>query len=123
MRELTLVHPRLLETLGAYFPQTGTVQARAEGEDAAGQPNGAFADVAGLGDLPCRVMPSSLRGQEVKGRDQTYAITTHTILLQGYYAGIAPTMRFVVGVQAYDILLVEADAHSSLTQLQARIVT
>ena len=116
-----LIAPAMFSRLFNFYPATVTIQAVAEPQDSYGAPADNWADRAGYVDLECRLAPSG--GQEVKMADQTYAVSTHTIAITGYYPGIDEKDRAVVGVETFDILLVESDGQSESTRLIAEIVT
>ena len=116
-----LIAPGMFARLGSFYPVTVTIQAVTEPQDSYGAAVPSWADRPGYVELECRLAPSG--GQEVKRTDQTYAVSTHTIAIAGYYAGIDEKDRAVVGAETFDILLVESDGQSESTRLIAEIVT
>lgn len=116
-----LISPRLFDQLGAFYPDTCTIQAAIESQDAANQPVKNWADLAGHVAIPCAV--SRPRGGERHTTHQIYSVATHTIALAGYYPSISEKMRAIVFGQAYDILLSENDGQKTTTQLVCRVVT
>ena len=116
-----LIAPGMFARLYNFYPATVTIQEVSEPQDVYGATVPSWADRAGYVDLECRLAPSG--GQEVKRTDQTYAVSTHTIAITGYYPGIDEKDRAVVGTETFDILLVESDGQSESTRLIAEIVT
>jgi head-tail adaptor len=117
----TYAHPRLLTSLVRLFGQSVDIQSDAGTQDTSGQVIPSWVDLAGHTDLPCRVAPAG--GQEARERNQTYAVTTHTIIIAGYYPTITAKMRAVVGAVNYDIETVGCDSEHLTTRLSVRIVT
>jgi hypothetical protein len=107
-----IVHPDMLTSLAAFYPQTCTFTLRAAGVDAHGRPSGAPGNVAGLVSLPCSVnQPArSSAAQEVRRPDMTYAIDTQRVALAGYYPLITKKMGCVIGGVSYNVLSVSHDA-------------
>ncbi len=116
-----VMHPRLFEMLAAFYPALCTIQQATETRDAAGQPNAAWSNLAGHVDIECRIGPAG--GGERKTTNQVYTVATHTIHLTGYYPVITAKMRAVVGMQAFDILLVANDGQSHHTKLVCQVVS
>ena len=116
-----LIAPGMFPRLFNFYPVTVTIQAVAEPQDTYGAGVPSWANRAGYIELECRLAPSG--GQEVKRTDQTYAVSTHTIAITGYYPGIDEKDRAIVGAETFDILLVESDGQSESTRLIAEIVT
>lgn len=115
-----LIHPKLLDNLADFYPQTGTVQRLNAAQDTYGQPVDAWQTINGLVNIPCRVSPVAV--SETDTTEQTYGTITHRIALRGYYPGIDERMRFVSGGQAYDIQGVQSDPQSRSTYLDTEIV-
>lgn len=116
-----LFSPRLMDHLSKFFPQSCTVQVLTETTDENHQVVEAWADLSGHVAIPCLVKLES--GDEVRTGEQTYAVATHTISLQGYYPAITEKMRAVVGGLRYDILLPENSGFELNTRLKCRVVT
>jgi len=115
-------HERLLTEIGALFPSLCTIQAPANTNTKGDIIEAPWAVVAGLEDIACRVSPAS-GGNEVRGADMTYSVTTHTITLAGRYTTILPHHRALVGATAYDIQAVTGDGSGVMTRLAARLLT
>lgn len=122
----SLVHPRLLSSLGQrFYPASCTIQQATEAQDAVGQPIATWATVAGLANLPCAVAPfgGSTEASQRNRPDSTVDAATHAISVAGYYPAIINKMRAVVAGVAYDIVGVETDSHATMTRLRVVIVT
>jgi hypothetical protein len=118
----SIVHPRLLASLGAFYPSLCTIQEPGpKTRDEYGQSQPSWPNLAGHVDIRCRISPDG-KGREVKAPDQTYAITSHRIALQGHYPAITPAMRAVSGATTYDILAVESDGSGAATTLVCQVV-
>ncbi len=117
----SLIHPDLLTSLHDFFPALCTIQQGMPSEDAAGEEQLAWADLAGHVNLRCHVAPA--KGAEVRTPDMTYVVASHTIALAGNYPTIQEKMRALVGGKTYDILLVEWDSLGKTTYLSTQIVT
>lgn len=115
-------HARLLSELAAAFPSLCTIQEPANTNTKGDVAKAPWAAVAGLEDIACRVSPVGL-GNEVRGPDMTYSITTHTITLAGRYDAILPHQRALVDAVAYDIEAVTGDGSGLMTRLAVRILT
>lgn len=115
-----LIPASLMDSLGFLFEQTVTIQQRATGQDAYGQPVETWQDVTGMKNLPCVIFPSG--GQEVKRENLTYTVSTHKIQLQHAKPSITPAMRAVSGGVTYDILLVETDPMGLSSKIICEVV-
>jgi len=115
-------HTRLLTEVAALFPSLCTIQAPANTNTKGDIAEAPWAAVAGLEDIACRVSPAS-GGNEVRGADMTYSVTTHVITLAGRYAAILPHYRALVGAVAYDIQAVTGDGSGVMTRLATRVLT
>ena len=116
---MPLIDDRLLTAIGDFFPAECDIQERTDTLDAAHQPIPAWADIAGLTELPCRKAPSS--GGEYKRPDKTFATNVSIIEIAGYYSDIEVINRVVIGTDYYDILLIEHDGSSKLTRIIGEI--
>jgi len=110
----------MLVRLHEFYPVTVTIQEVTEGQGTMGEITSVWANKVGYVDLGCRLSPSG--GKEVKKPDQTYVVATHIISIAGYYPGIDEKDRAVIGLQTFDILLVENDGQGDSTRLLAEIV-
>lgn len=117
----TLISPRMLGSLTAFYPSLCTIQQNTPVADSYGQPIAAWANLAGHVGLACAVMSGG--GREMKLPNQTYTVASHVILLAGHYPTITTAMRAVVGGVNYDILSVESDSQSTMTRLACQVVT
>jgi head-tail adaptor len=116
-----LVHPGLMASLADFLPLALTVQTRASGRDAFGQPSGAWASLAGHVSLPAALSPA--QGREVKGAAQSYAIASHLAVISGAHSDITTGMRALIGSTSYDIVSVDVDDTGTLTQLALQVVS
>ena len=113
--------PRMMTTLGDYFPSLCTIQEDLGVEDDYGQVVPDWQPVAGHSDIPCAHGPN--KGREVKQSDQTYVVSNYTLSLRGYYPTITEKMRAVVDSVVFDILLVQCDSHGVTTRILTSEVT
>jgi len=113
-----LVHPDMLTSLAAFYPQTCTFTLNAAGSvNAHGRPNGAPGNVAGLVNLPCSLnQPArSSQPQEVRTPDMTVVTEPHRLALAGYYPTVTDEMQCVIGAVVYNVLSVIHDAQHAST--------
>lgn len=114
------VHPKMLERNAVFFNATCTVERQTGGaRDPFGEHQPSWQAV--ITDVPCRIAPSG--GREVKQPNQTYAVSTHHIMLLGYYTEIDASMRALVDGKQYNIMLVEHDYERRTTRLTVEVVT
>lgn len=122
----TLVSPKLMDALSAFYPDTVTIQQKTVSRGAAGSEIATWADVSGLVGIPCAIAALSVTRDtstaEVRTALQTYGVITHHMSLQGHYAGITNEMQAVSGGVTYDITGVEQDSHGVLTRVWLREV-
>ena len=97
------VDPRLMGALRSHFPSLCRVQYLTEGVDDDGQVVTAWKDRHA--DVPCNV--TSLKGKEIRGPNQTYAVANFSIALQEYYPDIVESDQAIVGGTTYNILLMD----------------
>jgi head-tail adaptor len=116
-----LIHPKLLQNLTDFYPQTGTVQRLNAAQDTYGQPVEAWQLISSrLINIPCRVSPVAV--SETDTAEQTYGTITHRIALRGAYPEVEERMRIVSDGQAYDIQGVQTDPQTRSTYLDTEIV-
>lgn len=123
---MALVHPDMLTSLAAFYPQTCTFTLGVAGVNAHGVPNGAPGNVAGLVSLSCSVnQPArSSAPQEVRRPDLTVVTDTRRIALLGHYPEVTVKMQCVVSDGAtYNVLSVHHDAQDVSTWITAEKVT
>ena len=118
---VSLMHPRLLSTLGRLYPSLCTVQTNTPVQDTYGQPIEAWAALAGHVDLPCAIRPAPVAGGEVRRPDQTIVTAPYHVALPGYYSTITEAMRLTSGGRTYNILRVEHDQMRQTTRLTAEV--
>ena len=116
--------PRMMATLGDYFPSLCTIQEDLGVEDDYGQVVPDWQPVAGHSDIPCSLGVNRVGGgTEVKQSDQTYVVSNYTLSLRGYYPTITEKMRAVVDSVVFDILLVQSSSHGVTTRILTSEVT
>jgi head-tail adaptor len=124
---VTLIDPRMLTRLmPAYYADTVTIQQRTDTADSYGQMIPAWANVADLINLPCRIAPLVVSTPEYAERalqDKTIVTVTHHITIAGYYPAITVLMRAGDGGTNYDIVAVEYDSEHVTTRLRVKVVT
>ena len=127
------VMPAALST-GLFEQTTVTFQAPVQTAlTGAGFPTGAYADVAGLTDLPAMASPTSiarLSGSTEKTIEKQTALNMSHVLLGGYYPAAEACWRAggraIIGGLLYennDILVVESDSQQTQTRMGVRVVT
>lgn len=123
--QLGIVHPGLLSVLApAFFPSRCTVQADGAARSASGAASApAWADVAGLVNVPCRMAPSTLADQEVLAQAGIYTEHLRVVALGGYYPSITEIMQAVVDGAAWGIEYVRHDSQALVTYLFVRTVS
>ena len=112
------------------FVSLCTAQAPSGTKTPYGQPDGTFANVAGLINIPCMdgVMSTSrIQATEVKGLQDILSKAFRHVVLNGWYPqfipGAAIGWRVVVDGIVYDLLGAEQDSQSSQTRLELQLVT
>lgn len=118
--QLGIIHPGMLAALPNHYPSTCTIQGATPTQSGTGALSLSWANVTGLVSLPCRLAP--INATEVRQATGTFAESTHTIALAGYYAAVV-AQRAVVGGVAYDIVGVQHDGNGKSTRLLVRLVT
>ena len=122
MQQRGLVHPDLVERLRAnHLPDTCTIQQATETLDGYGQPSQAWANVADLVGLPCRLAPRS-EEQERRLPELVETQATH-VLAMAYAAAITTQMRAVVDSVSYDITAVRHDGNAATTWLGLEVIS
>lgn len=144
---MSLIDPSILNGLGFLFNKTCTVLEESRTQDSTGQPietwetlaytlqtdegheivthNGEPIKLSLLHkDLPCVLSPARQQGRnaEIRKRDRTYVVASYKVLMQGFYPAITELMRVVVGLETYDILLVQHDSQNLLTTLFVEVI-
>ncbi len=118
----SIVDPRLMQEIGAHFPETCTIQRLTETVDGDGQVVPAWTNRHI--DVPCNVASANSgrgSGREIKRKDGTYVVANFSIALQGHYPDIDESDRAAVAGVAYDILLVEQPL-GTMTLLSCEVV-
>ena len=121
MQQRGLIHPQMLERVRRnFYPSLCTIKSGTQTPDAWGQVQPAWSDMAGLIDLPCRIVARST--QERNTPAQVYVAATHHVALTGYYPSIREAMQAVVDGIPYNIEGVEWDGNRQMTRLFVRLV-
>ena len=108
------------------FVSLCTIQRPSGNLDAAGYPDGAWANVAGLVNIPCMDAPPSqarVQSTEIKGLAETLAVAPRHVLLNGYFPAIVPQDRAVVDSVVFDVLGSESDSQSGQTRMELRLAS
>lgn len=120
-----IVSPRLFDALGTgFYPSTVTIKPPVEVQDEYGEPDTTYPAPlsAGYTDIPCAI--GAAGAMERRTRTNTYAESTHTIALTGYYPLVETSHRATDGAGIdYDIRGVEHDSLQTATTLVCRIVS
>jgi hypothetical protein len=119
-RTQPLVHPRMLASQAAFFPERVTIQKGTPSRNSVGQPVTVWDTAPGVPpQIPAVI--ESLAGREVRTPDE---VGIYQIGLNGYYPAIDEAYRAVDSAgTAYDILSVDHDGKHTATVLEARTVT
>ena len=115
---MSLIHPKLLESLHDFFPSLCTIEASTDSYDDYGDEVKDWDPK--YEDIPCAIAAAGRN--EVKRPDMTYVPATHRVTLAGYYPLITEKMQAVIGGLTLDILLVEHDSHQKTTRLSCEVV-
>jgi hypothetical protein len=120
-----IVSPRLMDALTpSFYPSTVTIKPPVEVTDEYGEPDTTWPTPlsADYTDIPCAIAAAG--SMERRTTTNTYAESTHTIALTGYYPLVRTAHRATddAGVD-YDILGVEHDSLRTVTTLVCRIVS
>ena len=112
------------------FVSLCTIQAPTGNLGVTGAPDGTYADVSGLVNIPCIdavFSPSSIQATEVKALQDIMASGFRHVLLNGSYdsiiAGTGVGWRAIVDNVTYDLLGAEPDSQTTQTRLHLRLVT
>jgi hypothetical protein len=118
------------------FVSLFTAQAPSGAFGPTGAPDGLYADVAGLVNIPCTAPPPSAnRVQATTVRDlaEITASELHHVLLAGYFPALDLGWRgegtpkgewqAIVDGWAYTIMGVESDSQSQMTRVQVKLET
>lgn len=122
-----IVHPRMLPALAAgFFPSSLTIQAGTASRTATGAVTTAWANVAGMVALPCRMTPVS--GAENRTPEQITAQEVQRCVAPLYLAAVTTQHRAVVDGETWDIVSVDYDGQKqagarNLTRLTLKAVT
>lgn len=117
----TLIHPRMLERLGRFFPLAATVEQRTVTQDAYGEVIETWSALPGHEAIPCARTP--LSSTERAALQLTATTEAWHVLLRGAYPAITTDHRLVIAGEAYDIVGVETDQTSTLTRLTIQRVS
>jgi hypothetical protein len=132
--EKRLYHPKMLAGLGRFFPLQCTIlHDDGASVDDHGAPVSSWEELDGHILLACDLVTDS--GEEIQRPGGTVLISTHRILLQGYYPEVTERMRVLIedtdflqpGFPAslgdmYEILRPDHDANHQLTRLICQMV-
>jgi hypothetical protein len=118
---MTLVSPKLLGRLKAFYPTVGQVEENTPAANDHGDQVASWSTLVGHEAIRCRISPLRNR-MEIRQPTKTYVPATHRIALAGHYPEITEQMRFVAGETTYAILLVSHDGQSHTTVLDAEVV-
>lgn len=112
------IHPKFVDSLAGFFPDTCVIQSSTEvlGDN---HETGTYAKTWTDTLTDIRATIGDSRGEEVRQKDKTYAISSHKICLQGDYA-VTEKQRAVIDSINYDILSVDKDSRTQLTRLICR---
>ena len=116
---MPIIDQRMLARLHNFYQSVVSIQEKTEIRGTAGEVRKEWADRHT--DLPARIGPSG--GREVKLPNQTYAVSTHTVALRGWYPTVTVEDRVLADDGTlYDIMLIESDDQQASTYLYTEIV-
>lgn len=127
--QTSFIDARIFDNLragGHWFGTTATIQSKSDANDAAGQPNPTWSNLASHVNLPCAFGLTSGPTPDIAERrraDMTVRSRDRVIVFPDIYASITEAMRAVVDSEQYDILSVEHDSHLVMTRLRVQKVT
>lgn len=105
-----------------FHPSLCTIQAYTDSVDAYDQPVQTWANLVGHVSIPCSISLTS--GQESKGKQNEYGLTTHRIALNGVYASITRLHRAIVDGVTYEVQYASPPGHAnSITVLDCTLVS
>jgi hypothetical protein len=115
-----VVDPRFLSQVGvAFFPTIGSIEAPLPSQSDSGEESYTWTPVDGLESVALAFAPSAgvRYNTEIRRDNMTEVRVTQYALLQGYYPQITESMRLVIDDVAWNILAIDADSQSTITQL------
>lgn len=122
----TLIHPRMLDRLGNFFPQRCALKEPTISQDTTGEEDKVYDVHPGYESIPCRM--GAAGGGQRRGNQYAYMEATHRIVLAGQYPDLPEAwldgeewMAEVDG-REYKILAVAKSAEETTTRLETRIV-
>jgi len=118
---MPLIDTRMVDKLRDFFNSLCTINTSLDTQSTSGHPTPIPKILVGHVDIPCRIAPTA--GKEIKNPAGTYAIGSHTIVLDDYYPTITAKMTAVINEIAYDILAIEFDGEHETTRLPVQVVT
>lgn len=121
MNQSGIVHPSLLASIAAMFPETVTVQAATDGQGTYGEATTTYGNVTGLTNLKAAVAPV-LGVDERTGNPRTTTIGDYEVGLQGYYPAITTKHRLTLWSRPFGIIAVHQSPHTVMTRLTVREV-
>lgn len=114
-----VIHPRMFDRLGLFYPARVTIQVASESADSTGQMIPAWANIPGCTALAARISPTG--GQEKRLPEQIIGIATHMIELTAAHREIIIKNRAIDDRgKTFDIVSVETDGNSKTTRLGVR---
>lgn len=115
-----LVHPRMTENLRDFYPEDCVVQEAITALDAYGAETITWEDRLHTRGTRIRISPAG--GAEMRAPDGTVVERTHTGVMNRFFDEVKEKDRLQVGLDLYDITLVEHDGQPTYTRLQLRVV-
>ena len=109
------------------FVSVCTIQIPSGGFNDAGQPDGLYANVTGLVNIPCTSAPMSevrIQAVEMKSLADIEAFAPRHVLLGGYFptleAGVSSGWRAIIDGQTWDLMGAESDSQKQMTRIAIR---
>lgn len=116
----SLIHPRLFDRLGQFFPSQVTIQEAVVTRNAVGEEVVTWQDLGGHVAIPAAM--AALSTAELRRDTSTILTSVRHVTLRGHYPSITTRHRAVVDGTAYNIIAVEHDSHAMLTRLRIEVV-
>jgi SPP1 family predicted phage head-tail adaptor len=118
---MSLLHSKFIDSISGFATDTCTIQEYIiTGKNSLGQETGEWQNKTGHIGIACCL--GSTKDTEVKLPDRTRGISSHAVILLGYYPDVTKKMRAKVDEVTYDILGAVSDGYKNITHLDLEVV-
>ena len=118
---MSLLHSKFIDSISGFATGTCTIQEyTVTGKNSLGQEVKEWGNKTGHIDIACCL--GSTKDTEVKLPDRTRGISSHVVILLGYYPLVAKEMRAVINSTKYDIVGAVSDGYKNFTHLDLEMV-